>query len=195
MPIVTGLNDDNAVSDNQNQSIVPDTTSQTAGLDTLAVPDALQAPDGTPQLAPPTAAPSLTGAPANSPTGSGVRDQIVSLAMRYLGTPYVWGGTRPGGFDCSGLVQYVFGKNGVKLPRISYQQADAGHKVSIKNLQPGDLVAWDENSRNPGADHIAIFAGYRNGKPEIIEAPHTGADVRLRILGADEGAWGVSMNI
>jgi cell wall-associated NlpC family hydrolase len=122
---------------------------------------------------------------------SGTRSDLVNYAKKFLGTPYVWGGSQPGGFDCSGFVQYVEKKFGIDLPRVSYQQANSGTRTSIKNLQAGDLVAWDENSRNNGADHIAIYIG--NGY--IIEAPHTGANVRIRKLGKNEGAWGVSLNI
>lgn len=123
--------------------------------------------------------------------GSALRDKIIAMGMNYLGTPYVWGGTRPGGFDCSGLLQYIFGKEGVNLPRVSYQQANYGQRIGIGNLRPGDLVAWDENSRNNGADHIALYIG--NG--QILEAPHTGATVRVRTLGKNEGAWGVALTL
>lgn len=128
--------------------------------------------------------PAATGA-------TGARGSIIQKALAQVGTPYVWGGQSPGGFDCSGLVQWAYAQAGISLPRISYQQANAGQKVAINALQPGDLVAWDENNRNPGADHIAIYLGNN----QILEAPHTGADVRVRTLGpADEtNAWGVSM--
>lgn len=121
---------------------------------------------------------------------TGTRAQAIKLAKSFLGTPYVWGGTKPGGFDCSGLVQYVTGKMGLHLPRISADQARSGKREDISSLQPGDLVAWDENSRNNGADHIAFYIG--NGM--ILEAPHTGAQVRIRKLGKNEGAWGVALN-
>lgn len=140
-------------------------------------------------------APAATVSALTPGGGTALRDKIISLGMQYLGTPYVWGGTSPGGFDCSGLMQYIFGKNGVKLPRVSYQQADTGHRVALSALQPGDMVAWDDSSRNNGADHIAIYIG--NG--QILEAPHTGADVRVRTLtpgkGFDASAWGVHLTL
>lgn len=120
---------------------------------------------------------------------SGWRKAVVEEARQYLGTPYAWGGTTPDGFDCSGLLQYVFGKYGIDLPRVSYQQANAGKRIGIDGLKPGDLVAWDNSSRNHGADHIALYIG--NGK--IIEAPRTGLSVRVRDLESDEDAWGVRM--
>lgn len=119
----------------------------------------------------------------------GWRKAAVQVAQRYVGTPYVWGGTSPDGFDCSGFVQYVMGKAGKRLPRISYQQANAGKRVPLNQLRPGDLVAWDNSPRNAGADHIAIYLG--NG--QIIEAPRPGLSVRVRSLGKNEGAWGVSL--
>lgn len=104
-----------------------------------------------------------------------------------MGVPYQWGGTTPSGFDCSGFVQYVYGKMGIQLPRVSYQQANAGQRISLKGLQAGDLVAWDLNNRNNGADHIAIYLG--GGM--IAEAPAPGIPLRVRKLGRNEGAWGV----
>lgn len=118
------------------------------------------------------------------------RNGIVDTAREFIGTPYVWGGTSPNGFDCSGLVQYVYNKMGIDLPRVSYQQANSGKRIGLKGLRPGDLVAWDNSSRNNGADHIAIYIGH--GK--IIEAPRPGLSVRVRRLGHNEGAWGVRMH-
>lgn len=124
------------------------------------------------------------------PGVDGWRKGVISTARGFLGTPYVWGGTNPGGFDCSGLVQYVYKQMGINLPRVSFQQATAGKRIGIKDLRPGDLVAWDNSSRNNGADHIAIYIG----GGQIIEAPRPGLSVRIRGLGGDEGAWGVRIN-
>lgn len=125
-------------------------------------------------------------------TVDGKRTRVGQLARQLLGTPYVWGGTDPDkGLDCSGFVQWVFKQVGVNLPRISAQQAQAGKRVSIDQLQPGDLVGWDNSSRNNGADHIAIYLG--NG--QIIEAPRPGLGVRIRSLDDHEGdIWGVAMD-
>ena len=113
-------------------------------------------------------------AEANAPLG----EKVVAEARKYLGMPYVWGGSSPaaGGMDCSGLIQYVYDKFGVDLPRVSADQARAGTPVaSMAEARPGDLIAWDNSSRNVGADHIAIYIG--GGK--MIEAPRTGLDIRL----------------
>lgn len=123
------------------------------------------------------------------PGVDGWRGGVVELGKSLLGVPYVWGGTSPSGFDCSGLVQYVYGKMGIRLPRVSYQQARAGKAVGLGELVAGDLVAWDNSSRNNGADHIAIYIG--NGM--ILEAPRPGTSVRIRKLGRGEGAWGVKI--
>lgn len=64
----------------------------------------------------------------------GKRGKISRLAQSFVGTPYVWGGTSPSGFDCSGFVQYVFGKMGIQLPRVSYQQANSGRRIGLKGL-------------------------------------------------------------
>lgn len=120
---------------------------------------------------------------------NGWRKAAVQTALRYVGTPYVWGGTTPSGFDCSGLVQYALGQAGKRAPRISYQQANMGRRVALNQLRPGDLVAWDNSSRNNGADHIALYIG--GGR--IVEAPRPGLAVRVRTLGSNEGAWGVSL--
>jgi hypothetical protein len=120
----------------------------------------------------------------------GVRGRVADYAMQFLGTPYVWGGSAPGGFDCSGLMQYVYAQFGVELPRISYAQARFGSEIGQGQARVGDLVAWDNSSRNNGADHIAMYLG----DGWILEAPRAGENVRKRRLGADEQVWFVDMN-
>jgi cell wall-associated NlpC family hydrolase len=119
----------------------------------------------------------------------GDRGKAVRLAKSFVGLPYIWGGTNPNqGFDCSGLVQYVYKQAfGINLPRVSYQQANSGRRVGLSALQPGDLVAWDNSARNNGADHVAIYLG----GGQIVEAPRPGVPIRVRKLGKNEGAWGV----
>jgi cell wall-associated NlpC family hydrolase len=101
---------------------------------------------------------------------------VVSIALQYLGVPYVWGGASPRtGFDCSGLVKYVFAQVGVSLPHNTVAQWNdpAGVPVSRNDLQPGDLVFFN------GLDHVGIYIG--NGA--LIDAPHTGASVEIDSLG------------
>jgi cell wall-associated NlpC family hydrolase len=94
---------------------------------------------------------------------------VVGIAMRYLGTPYVWGGASPAGFDCSGFVMYVFSQIGVSLPHSSYAQYGYGSPVSLADLQPGDLVFFD------GLGHVGIYVGGGS----FIHSPHTGDVVKI----------------
>ncbi|WP_051663265.1 C40 family peptidase [Alicyclobacillus macrosporangiidus] len=82
---------------------------------------------------------------------------IIHYAEQFIGTPYVWGGTSPGGFDCSGFTQYVFGHFGVHLGRTAADQFGQGVPVSQANLQPGDLVFFSTYA--PGATHVGIYIG------------------------------------
>ena len=103
---------------------------------------------------------------------TGSAGDVLDIAQQYLGVPYVWGGEDPSGFDCSGLVQYVFRQVGVDLPRVSGDQARAGEPVaSLAEARPGDLVAFDAP-----VDHIGIYAG--GGK--MIVAPKTGDVVKIQ---------------
>lgn len=124
---------------------------------------------------------------ANS-DATGIGSRLVQEASKLNGIPYKWGGESvSGGFDCSGLVQYVYGKMGIKVPRTAAQQASTmGTVTNINNLRPGDLVAWGSSPAT--AHHIAIYAG--NGM--IWEAPHTGANIRYtKISGSD--VFGISV--
>jgi len=117
------------------------------------------------------------------------RSKVVSLAKKFVGTPHVWGGASPDGFDNSGLVQYLFNKVGITLPRMAYQQAQLGKRGDLKNLKPGDLVAWESSSRGPGANHVAIAIG--NGL--VIEAPRPGSSVQISEIYDQENAFSVRL--
>ena len=125
--------------------------------------------------------------------GSTARNIAINEAKKYIGRYYHWGGSNPNtSFDCSGLTQWSLGKAGIRLPRISYQQAGFGTRTEISKLQAGDLVAWDWHDRHGRgrADHIALYLG--NGM--VLEAPHTGAKIRIRKIGKNEPAWGVHLS-
>ncbi len=94
---------------------------------------------------------------------------VVGIAMRYLGTPYVWGGASPGGFDCSGLVMYAYGQMGVSLPHSTYALYGMGVAVSRDQLEAGDLVFFN------GLGHMGIYIG----GGQFIHAPHTGDVVKI----------------
>jgi peptidoglycan DL-endopeptidase CwlO len=112
--------------------------------------------------------PTSTTVVAPPPTHSGV----VGIALSQLGTPYVWAGAAPGGFDCSGLVMWAYAQVGVSLPHSSYGQWGYGVPVSRDQLQPGDLVFFD------GLGHVGIYIG----GGEFVHAPHTGDVVKISSL-------------
>ena len=119
-------------------------------------------------------------APASSPppsNPSGGHPEAATIALKYLGVPYAWGGATPGGFDCSGLVMYVYGQLGISLPHYAAAQYGFGAPVSRDQLQPGDLVFFD------GLNHVGIYIG----GGEMVHAPETGDVVKITAL-ADFGA-------
>ena len=101
-------------------------------------------------------------------THSGAAD----AALSQLGTPYVWAGSQPGGFDCSGLVMWAFAQVGVSLPHSTYADYSLGVPVSRDQLQPGDLVFFD------GLGHMGIYIG----GDQFVHAPHTGDVVKISSL-------------
>lgn len=100
---------------------------------------------------------------------SDIQQKIIQEANKYLGVPYVWGGSTPRGFDCSGLTQYVYRAAGIELPRVSRDQARVGRPVDLADIQVGDLIFWGSP-----VFHVAIYAGNGN----YIHAPSTGDVVR-----------------
>lgn len=106
-------------------------------------------------------------------TSPSEQQKVVNEAKKYIGVPYVWGGTTPAGFDCSGLVQYVY-KNavGINLPRVTTQQEISGKEVSLNSLSPGDLLFFG----NRGATyHVAIYIGNN----QYIHAPQPGETIKI----------------
>jgi len=109
--------------------------------------------------------------------GPGDGNRVVTQARRYLGTPYVWGGTDPAtGLDCSGFTQRVYADLGTQLPRTAAEQQHAGTAVhGLGNARPGDLLFYEPDSGG-AAHHVAIYEG--NGR--LIEAPQRGVPVSER---------------
>ena len=108
----------------------------------------------------------------STPASSNKGQALVNEAKKYLGVKYVWGGTSPSGFDCSGLVQYCARKLGISVSRTSSAQAGNGKAVSRSNLQPGDLVFFQRGGR---VHHVGIYVGNGN----MIHAPQTGDVVKI----------------
>ena len=100
-------------------------------------------------------------------------------ALAQVGTPYVWGGETPGvGFDCSGLAQAAYRAAGINLPRVAQAQYDAGPPVPPgAPLVPGDLVFFGGGPSE--VSHVGIFVGVQGGQAVMVDAPHTGAEVRV----------------
>ncbi len=108
--------------------------------------------------------------------GTPAQIAVVKETMKYLGIPYVWAGATPsGGFDCSGLVLYVYAKFGIQFPHGATMQAHMGHPVPMPQAQPGDLVFFGYPAFY---HHVGIYIG--NGL--FIEAPHTGDVVKVSVL-------------
>jgi cell wall-associated NlpC family hydrolase len=123
--------------------------------------------------------------PVSNTSASGAARRVVPTAEQYIGTPYRYGGTSPStGFDCSGFVQYVYGLQGVSLPRTSRQMAGAGVAVnpSTRSLAIGDLMLFSQGGR---ISHVAIYAG--NGR--FIHSSSSGSGVRYDDLSSRRGKW------
>lgn len=106
--------------------------------------------------------------PARIPLG----EEAARLARRQLGVPYVWGGSSPAGFDCSGLVSWVYGRLGVALPHNAAALYGVGRPVPLTAMLPGDLVFF------PGLGHVGLYVGHG----QMIHAPQSGREVEIEAL-------------
>jgi cell wall-associated NlpC family hydrolase len=104
-----------------------------------------------------------------------IGQRAAALAVREVGVPYRWGGISPaGGFDCSGLVYWAYGRLGIALPHSSYALYDEGRRVSRSRMKPGDLLFFS------GLGHVGIYIG----RGRMVHAPHTGTTVQIVSLGS-----------
>lgn len=119
----------------------------------------------------------LEGEEPPGPTGPDkagtLRARVIASGEKYLGRPYVWGGTGPDGFDCSGLMQTIFSENGITIPRGAREQYEKGRKVDRKNLRPGDLVFFETYRK--GISHVGIWLG--DGKFLHAESSDAGVTI------------------
>jgi cell wall-associated NlpC family hydrolase len=132
---------------------------QAAQAQQAQAPTSAPTPPSTGVVPPPVSVPG-----GNSGAG---HPEAASIALHYLGVPYVWGGASPSGFDCSGLVMYVYARLGISLPHYTVAQWNATEPIS--SPAPGDLVFFN------GLGHVGIYIG--GGK--FVDAPHTGSVVRI----------------
>jgi peptidoglycan DL-endopeptidase CwlO len=150
----------------------------------VAPPDPPSTPQsGTTTPTTPPSTPSTSSPPSTTPPPSVVPSPgptkyaaAATIAARYLGVPYRWGGESPDGFDCSGLVAYVYAQLGVSLPHYTVAQWNATEPIPVSDLEPGDLVFFN------GLGHVGIYIG--NG--QFIHAPETGEVVQVATLA---GHW------
>lgn len=118
--------------------------------------------------------------PGQLPIGQAPSSQaatVIAFARAQLGKPYLWGGTGPDSYDCSGLTGAAYAAAGIHLPRVAAQQWFAGPHVSLGQLQPGDLLFWAADLADPATiHHVAIYLG--GGL--MLAAPHSGAVIRVQ---------------
>ncbi|MEY9213081.1 C40 family peptidase [Thermobifida halotolerans] len=129
-----------------------------------------------PDADPMTEASNSTGGTYSGPASGNARTAL-DFAYAQIGKPYVWGGTGPDGYDCSGLIMRAWGAAGVSLPRTTYDQANAGTRVNYESMQPGDLIFF-----YPELGHAGLYAG--NG--QMVHAPSSGRTVEVVSL---SGYW------
>jgi cell wall-associated NlpC family hydrolase len=126
----------------------------------------------------------------NAPIAPGLNSRrfdgraIAQFAMGFRGVPYRLGGADPAGFDCSGLVQYVFAQYGMDVPRVVEQQYEVGDSIRPSDIKPGDLIFFNTEKSGNGASHVAIAIG----QDSFVHAPNSTGVVRIETLSSTY--WG-----
>jgi len=138
-----------------------------------------RSPTGGARLPPPSVPLMITGSAAD----------VVHTALDALGTPYQWGGTAANGFDCSGLIQYAYAQHGIRLPRMSRDQATAGSEVPpvVEALKPGDILLFSARPGG-GVTHVGMYIG----EQKFIHSSNTGVKLSRLEIHDPEGAWWLS---
>jgi cell wall-associated NlpC family hydrolase len=153
----------------------------TVAADTAAAPSQPLVLGDVPTAAPPVIAVADAARARRMRARHSAPARLVVFARRQLGVPYAYGGASRSGFDCSGLTMYVYRHLGISLPHGATAQAGLGHAVSLRHLQPGDLVFWGGGGYY---SHVALYAGHGR----IIAAPHSGTVVQYQQLSGASAA-------
>ncbi|GAA0704184.1 hypothetical protein GCM10010193_69080 [Kitasatospora atroaurantiaca] len=156
------------------QKLALGTTTTTAAAPQQAAPQAAAPKHSTTT----TTAKRATTSAVKASNVTGSKAAAINFALSKVGQAYVYGGSSNGGWDCSGLTQAAFRAAGIALPRVAADQADASTRVSLDNLQPGDLLFWSSNGSNSGVHHVALYVG--DGK--YVEAANPRAGVRTETI-------------
>jgi peptidoglycan DL-endopeptidase CwlO len=119
-----------------------------------------------------------------APNAPGLGRAVAEFALGFRGVPYVLGGADPLGFDCSGLVQYVFAQYGIDVPRVVEEQYEVGDRIDPSDLKPGDLIFFNTKRRGNDASHVAISIGGEG----FVHAPNSAGVVRIETL--NSSYWG-----
>ena len=114
--------------------------------------------------------PTFNYTPFKSENISSAAQKVINQARQFLGGKYSWGGSSPSsGFDCSGLIKYVFNSVGIDLPRTATQQGKVGQEINLQQAQPGDII-WFGSKNSPSGQHIGLISRIDNGQIYIIDA-------------------------
>lgn len=114
--------------------------------------------------------PTFNYTPFKSENTSSTAQKVINQARQFLGGKYSWGGSSPNsGFDCSGLIKYVFNSVGIDLPRTATQQGKVGQEINLQQAQPGDII-WFGSKNSPSGQHIGLISRIDNGQIYIIDA-------------------------